>query len=122
MCSMEPRMKIIGGIAEAAGAHLTRSELAAIPSLFDQHAAKGGEYEDTSSLIKKTLDLYAEIDEPTADSIFAAFTNRPVETPLCDDASPSPASVFEAPACTWGRGTVLCFEARRMLASPRQMP
>jgi len=62
MRDMEPGMRIIGGIAniaDAAEARLTRSELAAILSLFGLRTAKSSECEDISGLIKKALDLYA---------------------------------------------------------------
>jgi len=80
MHSVESKIKIVGGIAniaDAVGARLTRGELAAILTLFGQRTAAGGEYADTSGLIKKALDLFAEIDESTADNIVTAFTNAP---------------------------------------------
>jgi len=84
MYRVEPKIKIVGGIAniaDAVGARLNRSELAVILNLFGQRTAKGHEYTDTSALIKKALDLFSEIDEPTAENITTAFTNAPSGAP-----------------------------------------
>ena len=78
MYNVEPKMKIVGGIANIAAAvdtTLNRRELAAILNLFGQRTAQGNEYTDTSLLIKKALDLYAEIDDSTAENITTSFTN-----------------------------------------------
>jgi len=92
MYSLEPRIKIVGGIAniaDAVGARLSRGELAAILNLFGQRTASGCEYTDTSVLIKKALDLFAEIDEPTAENITTAFTNAPsAAAASAEEASP----------------------------------
>ena len=79
MYNVEPRIKIVGGIANIAAAvdaRLNRKELAAILNLFGQRTAQGHEYTDTSLLIKKSLDLWAEIDESTADNITTVYTNK----------------------------------------------
>jgi len=101
MYSVEPKIKIVGGIAniaDAVGARLSRSELAAILSIFGQRTAKGRAYTDTSGLIKKALDLFAEIDEPTAENITTAFTNRPSGNAACaGSAEEAPGAQDEGP-------------------------
>ena len=78
MYDVEPRIKIVGGIANVAAtvnSRLNRKELAAILGMFGQKTAKGGEYADTSKLIKLAIDHYACIDETTADNITITYTN-----------------------------------------------
>jgi len=43
----------------------------------------GKEYMDTSLLIKKAIDLYAEIDEPTAENIVAVY--KRIIAPVADE-------------------------------------
>ena len=46
---------------------------AAILNMLGLRTIHGKEYMDTSLLIKKAIDLYAEIDEPTAENIVAIY-------------------------------------------------
>jgi|GEM_PF-2816576 len=78
MSEMEPRIKIVGGIANVAAAvniKLNRKDLAIIMGLFGLKTIHGQEYTDTSKLIKMALDHYADIDETTADNITITYTN-----------------------------------------------
>jgi len=74
--NVESKIKIVGVIANLAAdvnTRLDRKELAIILKLFGQKNYNGEEYLDTSKLIKKALDHYAEIDETTADNITVAY-------------------------------------------------
>jgi len=76
MYDLEPRITIVGGIANIAATvntELSRRQLASILNLLGLRTAHGNEYTETSSLIKKAIDLYAEIDESTADNILAVY-------------------------------------------------
>jgi len=79
MYDLEPRAKIIGGIANIAAAldrKLDRKELAAILAMFGQTTAKGDLYADTSKIIKMAIDHYAGIDDlSTADNITTVYKN-----------------------------------------------
>jgi len=93
MYNVEPRIKIVGGIANIAAAvdtKLNRRELATILNLFGQRTSHGQEYTDTSLLIKKSLDHWAEIDESTADNITTVYTNIDREDPPQSQETDSP--------------------------------
>ena len=84
MQSVEQKITIVGGIANiaaAVNAELSRKQLASILTLLGQRTAKGNEYTDVTSLIKKAVDLYAQIDESTADNILAVYRNIAAPTP-----------------------------------------
>jgi len=80
MYTLEPKIKIIGGIANLAttvNKRFNRQELASILNMFGQKTSDGNEYTDSSSLIKKALDHYVGIeDTTTADNIITTYTNR----------------------------------------------
>jgi len=79
MYTLEPKIKIIGGIANVAMSvdkRFDRQELATILNLFGQKTAHGNEYTNSSSLIKKALDHYVGIeDTATAENIINTYTD-----------------------------------------------
>jgi len=97
MYNLEPKTKIIGEIANLAvqvGKKLHRRDLAAILNLFGQKKSDGGEYTDTSLLIKKAMDQYVRIrDTDTADNIITAYTNSPTREEAAQTDFPRPEEV-----------------------------
>ena len=79
MYTIEPKLKLIGGIANIAATlnkKLGRQELVTILNLFGQKNFQGNEYMNSSSLIKKALDHYVGIeDTATAENILTTYTN-----------------------------------------------
>ena len=65
MNNLEPRIKIVGGIANLANdvnKNFTRKELAAILNMFGEKTAQGDEYENPTRLIKLASDHYANFE------------------------------------------------------------
>jgi len=79
MNKLEPRIKIVGGIANLANdvnKSFTRKELAAILNMFGEKTAQGDEYENPTRLIKLAIDHYANLEDlTTADNIVTTYKN-----------------------------------------------
>jgi len=75
---VDPRIQVVGGIANlavAANKRFSRKELANLLTMFGQKTTLGNDYENPTALIKIALDHYAGIDDlVTADNITVTFT------------------------------------------------
>jgi len=78
MAGVDPRIQVVGGIANlavAANKRFSRKELANLLTMFGQKTTLGNDYENPTALIKIALDHYAGIDDlVTADNITVTFT------------------------------------------------
>ena len=76
--NLDPRIKIVGGIANMAilaNKRFSRKELADLLNMFGQKTTNGCDYENPTKLIKIALDHYSSVEDIiTADNITTAFT------------------------------------------------